>query len=77
MNIKSNLKLLRNKACLSQRELEEQTGISYLTIFRIETGKTSEEKSSIETVSKLAAYFNVSLDDFVHKDLSKEESVTE
>lgn len=71
MNIKRNLKLLRNRAHLSQREIEEYTDISYLTIFRIETGKTSEQKITIDTISKLASFFQVTIDDFVFKDLSK------
>lgn len=75
MNIKRNLKLLRNRANLSQREIEKYTGISYLTIFRIETGKTSEQKITIDTISKLASFFQVTIDDFIYKDLSQFENV--
>lgn len=77
MYIRSNLIYLRNKNHLQKRTLARLSNINHAVIHLIETGKTSEEKSSIETVSKLAAYFNVSMDDFVHKDLSKEKSVTE
>ena len=77
MNIRSNLIYFRKKMKLTQRELGRLTSLSFMTINRIETLATNPDKASIETVSKLAAYFNVSLDDFVHKDLSKEESVTE
>lgn len=76
MNIKRNLKLLRNRANLSQREIEEYTGISYLTIFRIETGKTSEQKITIDTISKLASFFQVSIDDFIYKNLSQDDNVS-
>ncbi|WP_071441756.1 helix-turn-helix domain-containing protein [Traorella massiliensis] len=76
MNIKRNLKLLRNRANLSQREIEKYTGISYLTIFRIETGKTSEQKITIDTISKLASFFQVTIDDFIYKDLSQFENVS-
>ena len=76
MNIKRNLKLLRNRANLSQREIEEYTGISYLTIFRIETGKTSEQKITIDTIFKLASFFQVTIDDFVFKDLSQANDVS-
>ncbi len=76
MHIRNNLKFLRKKIGLSQREIEEYTGISYLTIFRIETGKTSEQKITIDTISKLASFFQVSIDDFIYKDLSQDDNVS-
>ena len=75
MHIRNNLKFLRKRACLSQRSLEKYANVDYTTIFRIETEKTSEQKITIDTVSKLASFFQISLDDFVYKDLSQTENM--
>lgn len=75
MHIRNNLKFLRKKTCLSLRTLEKYANVDYMTIFRIETGKTSEQKITINTISKLASFFQVTIDDFVYKDLSQFENV--
>ena len=76
MYIRNNLKFLRKKACLSQRSLEKYANVDYMTIFRIETGKTSEQKITINTISKLASFFHVTIDDFIYKDLSQDNDVS-
>lgn len=76
MHIRNNLKFLRKKACLSQRSLQKYANVDYTTIFRIETGKTSEQKITIDTISKLASFFQVSIDDFIYKNLSQDDNVS-
>ena len=76
MHIRNNLKFLRKRACLSQRSLEKYANVDYTTIFRIETGKTSEQKITIDTVSKLSSFFQVTIDDFVYEDLSQADDVS-
>lgn len=76
MHIRNNLKFLRKKACLSQRSLQKYANVDYTTIFRIETGKTSEQKITIDTISKLASFFQITVDDFIYKDLSQADSVS-
>ena len=76
MHIRNNLKFLRKKAYLSQRSLEKYAHVNYITIFRIETGKTSEQKITIDTISKLASFFQVSIDDFIYKNLSQDDNVS-
>lgn len=54
-----NLKLLRNNANLTQRELAEKVKIPKTNIGHYEVGIT---EPSIETLIKLADYFNCSVD---------------
>ena len=70
MKIKSNLKFLRKKYNLTYAKLEEQTGINYSKIQRIETGTTKDPQ--ITDINKLAKFFGIALDDFVNEDLNNE-----
>lgn len=69
--LKTNLIYLRHFNHLSYRKLADASGVNYISIYKIESGE-SKEQISLKTFIKLAEYFNVSLDDFVYKDLSKQ-----
>ena len=75
MYISQNLLYYRKKNQLSLRELALKIDVDFMTVYKIETGKTSEQKITIDTISKLASFFQISLDDFVYKDLSQFENV--
>lgn len=70
MNIANNLKILRKKKNLTLKELEKISDISFSSIARIE--REERKEITIQTVIKLAEALEVSLDDLVLKDLSKE-----
>lgn len=57
--IGDKIKELREKKGLTQKELAEEIGVAQSTVAMIESGKN---KGSIETLSKIANYFNVSID---------------
>jgi transcriptional regulator with XRE-family HTH domain len=46
------LRELRHQNVLSMRELEEASGVSYNTIWRLETGKTGAQPRTIRRISK-------------------------
>ena len=50
------LRQLRRQKVLSMRELEEMSGVSYNTIWRLETGKTGAQP---RTIRKLAEALGV------------------
>jgi len=50
------LRELRHQSVLSMRELEEASGVSYNTIWRLETGKTGAQP---RTIRKIAAALGV------------------
>ncbi|CAN5684936.1 hypothetical protein BH20ACT10_BH20ACT10_15420 [soil metagenome] len=50
------LRELRRLKVLSMRELEERSGVSYNTIWRLETGKTGAQP---RTIRKIAAALGV------------------
>ncbi len=50
------LRELRRQKVLSMRELEEASGVSYNTIWRLETGKTGAQP---RTIRKIAAALGV------------------
>ncbi len=50
------LRELRRQRVLSMRELEEQAGVSYNTIWRLETGRQGAQP---RTIRKLAAALGV------------------
>ncbi len=72
MHIKSNLVYLKQINNLTVRQLAKATGLTNARYGNIINGKINEKNLTIETVTKLANYFKVSLDDFVFKDLAKE-----
>lgn len=61
-----NVKTLRAYRGISQAELAEKAGLSFATIKGVENGWHAP---AFETVSKLAAFFNVSLDLLSAKDI--------
>lgn len=54
---------------LSLRELANLTNINHKTIYNLENDIAKEKNITIETVLKLANFFNVSIDDLVNRDL--------
>jgi transcriptional regulator with XRE-family HTH domain len=46
------LRELRHQSVLSMRELEEASGVSYNTIWRLETGKTGAQPRTIRKIAK-------------------------
>ncbi len=50
------LRQLRRHMVLSMRELEEKSGVSYNTVWRLETGRTGAQP---RTIRKLAEALNV------------------
>jgi transcriptional regulator with XRE-family HTH domain len=46
------LRELRQRRVLSMRELEEASGVSYNTIWRLETGKTEAHPRTIRRIAK-------------------------
>lgn len=71
IHLKANLNYLLKNDGSSARKIELSSGISNGKIQNIIHGKTKQENLTIETIVKLANYFNLSLDDFVLKDLSE------
>ena len=59
------LKELRAKVGLSQAELSKKTGIAMTTLFNYELGKCEPK---IETLIKLADFYNVSIDELVGRE---------
>jgi len=45
------LRELRRQRVLSMRELEERSGVSYNTIWRLETGKTGAQPRTIRKIA--------------------------
>ncbi len=56
------LKELRDRRVLTLHELEERSGVSYNTIWRLENGKTGAQP---RTIRKLAAALGVDPEDLV------------
>ena len=46
------LRELRRQKVLSMRELEEMSGVSYNTIWRLETGKTGAQPRTIRRIAE-------------------------
>jgi len=61
--LSTNIKKLRKKCKLSQEELAKKTDITYSTILKIESGVN--KNPTLETLSKIADVFKVSLDELV------------
>ena len=58
-----NLKKVRNEQGLSQQELAEKSGVSRITISRLETGELKETNAG--TLVKLAKVLQVSINELV------------
>ncbi|MDQ0361594.1 helix-turn-helix transcriptional regulator [Breznakia pachnodae] len=69
MYIKNNLKWLRKNDSLTRNQLGKLIGINESVIRKIESGERNAP--SIRTIAKLCDFFEVSIDDFVHKDMEK------
>lgn len=65
-----NLRFLRNKYGMTQKDIAELLGVSQKSISKYEK---CERTPTIENVTKLADYFGVTLDQFVKQDLSETE----
>jgi len=61
--LSSRLKLLRNRCCITQKELAKNAKLSLRTITHIEQGLS--EQPSIKTMIKIADALNISLDELV------------
>ena len=61
--MKFNLKQIRERSNMTQAELAEKTGVSRVTISRLETGELQE--TTLGTLSRLADTLRVSIDDLV------------
>jgi len=59
-----DLKTLRTKKALSQRDLAEKSGIAHATICRLEIGK---QKPTFKTIRKLAEALGVDASDIDFK----------
>lgn len=68
-NININLTFLRNNHCLNRNQLAKEINLHESIIRKIETGVSKNPR--IDTILKLSNYFDISLDDFVCKDLTK------
>lgn len=70
MFIQKNLIYLKSKHNVSYRKIASTINININAIIRIKNG--AEQNVTIKTIANLAKYFDVTLDDFVYKDLSIE-----
>lgn len=70
MFIQKNLIYLKNKRNVSYRRIASSIDININAILRIKNG--AEQNVTIKTISNLAKFFDVTIDDFVYKDLSIE-----
>ena len=61
--MKFNLKQIRERSNMTQAELAEKSGVSRVTISRLETGELQE--TTLGTLSRLADTLCVSIDDLV------------
>ncbi len=59
MEINQNLKKIRNQNKITQKELAEKSGVPYANYNKYETTTTIPD---IETLIKLANFYNISLD---------------
>lgn len=70
MYLQRNLIYLKNKANITYRDINSNTGINLSTLNALSHGH--EERMSISTVKKLATYFAMSIDQLVNIDLENE-----
>jgi len=60
-----NIKKLRKQHKLSQEELAKKANITYSTLIKIESGVN--KNPTLDTMSKIASAFEVSIDDLAGK----------
>lgn len=63
--LSENIKKLRKKYNLSQEQLAQKSGITYSTLIKIESGLN--KNPTLETLTKLAAVFKVTIDELIGK----------
>ena len=61
--LSKNIKRLRKDHKLSQEELAKKASITYSTLIKIESG--ANKNPTLETISKIAEAFKISLDELV------------
>lgn len=67
--LSQNISYLSTRPGFSEKEAERATGIGQPAINKIARGRTQE--AGYRTVAKLAAFYGVSVDDLIHRDLAK------
>lgn len=67
--LNTNVKFLRKKMEMTQPELAKYLNINTRSLSNFEGGSVN---TSLEVLDKLHQLFNISLDDLVYKDLSKQ-----
>lgn len=70
MYISLNIKYLQEKEKLTQNEFGEMFGLGKGVVNSYIAGKATPR---LETIMQICKYFNISIDDFVYKELSKQE----
>ena len=68
-NLNNNLKYIRRKNSLTQMKMADLLNLKVQSYKNLESGQVN---TSLEVLDKLHNTFNISLDDLVYKDLSKE-----
>lgn len=68
-HLPGNLYILRKSRKLQQEEMQSALGISRATWSNYENGKTEPQ---IQTLLQIAAYFEVTIDQLISKDLSQD-----
>lgn len=63
--VKNNLKLIRIKAGLTQKELAKKSGVNFRMIQHYEQGDKDIKKAAAETVFKLAKALNCDITDLI------------
>ncbi|MBK9192975.1 MAG: helix-turn-helix transcriptional regulator [Crocinitomicaceae bacterium] len=66
--IGENLKLLRKRKAVSQEEIAQDLGLTRSSYSGYENGVA---EPNIETLIKISEYYDISLDKFIKRDLSK------
>jgi transcriptional regulator with XRE-family HTH domain len=61
--LSKNIKKFRKQHKVSQEELAKKSGITYSTLIKIESG--TNKNPTLETISKIASAFGISLDQLV------------
>lgn len=67
--LNTNVKFLRKKMGMTQPFLAQKLNVGKSTLANFESGQIN---TSLEVLDKLHQIFNISLDDLVYKDLSKQ-----
>lgn len=74
MYLGKNIRILRKKAGLTQKELADKLGMTYSNIGRYENDGTMPP---VNTLLELCELFSVNIDDIIHKDLTEGETSKE